>query len=95
MTEDSIPRRYFLKWGEDGHWAEVSRDEFAEAERVAEMKPDRYTLPGELATGGFGAFNFPPGVWVEGRIVDRGSKPETYDIDPEFRDLVWPPSQRG
>ena len=85
-----MPERYFLKRGEQEPWCEVSREDFAEAERLAGLKPDWNAAPGEFASSGFGAFNIPPGVWLHGRIVHDETDPSTYEHEPDFREVAWP-----
>jgi hypothetical protein len=75
--------RWFLK-GIVGTWIEVSKEEWIRAERSAGFRPkgeDR----GQPATGGFGSNA------INGRrINDESQRPEQYNWDPEFRDIVWP-----
>ena len=80
-----------MKRGEDGHWQEVTKEEYMGAERAAGNQPDIYDTPREPVTSGFGSWT-PKDQWiVRGYAVIPDSNPETYrDHDLELRELIWP-----
>jgi hypothetical protein len=68
-------------------WSEVDEETWVKAERACGFIPNG---PFKRATAGFGNGS------VEGRIVHMGyTTPDQYDWDVVFRDVVWPPDDKG
>jgi hypothetical protein len=79
VSELERSQRYWVKFG-DGDWHEVSRQDYAAAERRAGFRPQG---EGDLATSSFSGYDSSKQP-LNGRTTSRKIEPGSYARDPEF-----------